>query len=107
MDVSGHKNNHIRIYSEGIGVTYKKIIINGYIVGVGRLLCDGAAGDLTEEEYTAICRIIAEKPSDPEGYYYRLKNDLTWELCELPAVTIEDPELTAEESLDIITGGAK
>lgn len=82
---------------------YFKIEENGYIRSVGH----GTVGvEITEAEYDEINRVIAEKPIPVGGYGYRLKTNLTWELYELPLVEVEeDPELTAEEALDIIVNG--
>lgn len=84
-------------------MSYFKIIKDEYILAIGV----GTTGaTIYEDEYNSILAAIQSCPSAPNGYGYRLKTDLTWELCELP-VTPEDtdPELTAEEALDIIVGG--
>lgn len=82
---------------------YYKIIIDGYLVSIG----NGSGGtEITEAEYAELLNIIRNKPSAESGYDYRLKADLTWELYELPPVP-EDDEITAEEALDIIMGGAE
>lgn len=63
------------------------IVKNGYIIAI----------DKTDSTYDEIIAALAKKPTAPEGYFYRLKTDLTWELCELPP----DPEVppTPEEIL--------
>ena len=67
----------------------------GYIVSV---TSDSLIGEIQHA--------IASVPSAPDGYAYRLKADtIQWELCELPPVP-EDDEITAEEALEIIRGGA-
>lgn len=77
-----------------------KILQDGYILSIGK----GAGGEeMTESEYTQILDSIRNKPAAPDGYGYHLTADLTWELYELPGEG--DPELTAEETLDIILGG--
>lgn len=58
---------------------------------------------ITQEEYERIKAIVNQRPMPPDGYGYRLTSDLSWELYELPKEA--DPELTAEEALNIITGG--
>lgn len=50
------------------------IVNNGYIIAI----------DKTDNMYDEIISALAKKPSAPEGYFYCLKTDLTWELCELP-----------------------
>ena len=84
---------------------YYQIVDGDYLLAVGT----GNAGDeITEAEYETIADIIRSSPTAPEGYGYRLKSDLTWELYELPVMAEEtDPELTAEEALDIILGGGE
>lgn len=62
------------------------------------------ADNITEEDKNSIVSTLCNKPTAPEGYEYRLRaDDLEWELVELPPV--EEPELTADEALDIILGG--
>lgn len=80
---------------------YSKIIKNEYILAVG-VCTTGTA--ISEDEYNSILAAIQSCPAAPDGYVYRLKTDLTWELYELPAE--DESELTAEEALDIILGGA-
>lgn len=58
---------------------------------------------ISKEEYERIKAIVNQRPMPPDGYGYRLTADLSWELYELPKEA--DPELTAEEALNIITGG--
>lgn len=79
-----------------------KIIDNGYLVAIG----NGSGGtEIPEAEYAELLNIIRNKPSAESGYDYRLKADLTWEMYELPPMP-EDDEITAEEALEIISGGA-
>lgn len=60
---------------------YYKIVENGYIVLVG-IDCGGK--EITEQEYNTIMQIIHNKPIPESGYDYRLKENLEWELCEMP-----------------------
>jgi hypothetical protein len=79
---------------------YYKVIVNEYILAVGT----GNGGEeISETEYNKILSVIQNRPTQ-DGYGYRLKTDLTWEQYELPVE--EDPELTEEEALDILLGGA-
>lgn len=76
-----------------------KVIDNGYVTMLGT----GYGGvEITAEEYSAIKEVIKSMPPAPDGYGYRLKADLTWELYELP---VAEEDLTAEEALSIILGG--
>lgn len=60
------------------------IIKDGYIVAVAD----------SDENHDAIISKIQNKPSDPDGFIYRLrKDDLEWELVKLP-----DPEPIDEEA---------
>lgn len=78
---------------------YYKMIDNSYLIQIGM----GYGGEeITADEYRAIAEVISNVPTAPDGYSYRLKADLTWELYELPAV---EEELTADEALAIILGG--
>lgn len=82
---------------------YFKSEHGGYILGVGIVKGDG---NISETEYNALTDVIHTKPASVNGCEYRLKTDLTWELYELPTLDeVDDPELTAEEALDIIVGG--
>ena len=83
---------------------YQKNIENGYIVSI---VSGVSSGNITEDEYNEILTAIHSKPQAEPGYDYRLREDLTWELYELPEPPEpEEEELTAEEALGIMTGGA-
>lgn len=76
---------------------YYKIIENGYLVGIGT----GVGGiKITEEEYNSLLEHIHNRPDAEEGYGYRLKEDLTWELYELPIVPEE--EISSDELMTMI-----
>ena len=60
---------------------YYRRIENGYIILIGEN-CGGI--EITEEEYNNILETIRNKPRSEEGCDYKLKEDLTWELYELP-----------------------
>lgn len=61
----------------------------------GKFYRDGK--QITEEEYTDILNMIHNKPTAPDGYGYRLTDDLKWELYELSPEDHEDEEATAED----------
>lgn len=74
---------------------YKSIDTGGYIIGIGK---GHGSVEITESEYDEILSAIRNCPTAPSGYTYRLKTDLTWELCELPAEEeTEDDEATSED----------
>lgn len=51
----------------------------GYIVAFGK-----AETEVETDEYILLTEVVKSKPTPPTGYDYRLKEDLTWELFELP-----------------------
>ena len=72
------------------------IVADGYIVAV----------EAKDAQHDEVVERIAEMPSAPEGFVYKLRvADLEWELVELPPVT--DPELDESEAFGIIFGGAE
>jgi hypothetical protein len=78
---------------------YYKIITDGYIMVVGT----GNGGiSITKEEYDFLISHIHNRPEAPEGYGYRLKEDLRWELYELPVV--EDEDISGDELMSMIEG---
>lgn len=79
----------------------RAFIIDDIIIAVGNGDFSGGA-EITEERYSEIIKALSFTPTAPDGYGYRLKADLTWELYELP---VAEKELTAEEALAIILGG--
>ena len=79
---------------------FYKIIENGYIATIGT----GNGGEeITETQYIEILSMLRNTPTATDGFAYRLTDELEWELYELPEEA--DPDLTAEEALDIILGG--
>ena len=81
---------------------YYKVIDDGYVLSVGT----GAGGaEITKEEYENIISAIRNRPSPEDGYDYRLKEDLGWDLVEVSPVE-EDPDISDSEALAIILGGA-
>lgn len=74
---------------------YYKTVDSDFIVSVGT----GSGGEeITESEYSEILAAIGNKPTDPDGYTYKLRADtLEWELVKLPPVEPEPP--TDEDAL--------
>ena len=61
---------------------------------------------VTAEDYERILSMLRNPPAAPEGYGYRLTAELEWDLYALSVpVTDTDPELSAEEALNILLGG--
>ena len=77
---------------------YYKQIEESYLVSIGE---GYGFTEITEEEYKYLDDVINNKPTPPEGYDYRLKTDLTWELCELPP---EPPAPEPQPSQDWLDG---
>lgn len=83
---------------------YNKQTSNNYILAIGT----GYGGtEITEAEYNEIMAIIQNHPT-AEGKGYRLKADLTWEKYDLPPVPepSDDDEISTDEALNILLGGA-
>ena len=79
---------------------YFKMINSGYIVSLAT--ASRGEGNITEEEYNEILSVIENKPEAPDGYEYKLREDLTWELVELPPMP--EPEATPEELAKALEG---
>ena len=59
---------------------YKIVKKDGNILGVGEV---PHGGNISKEEYDKVTKIINQMPKAPDGFYYRLKENLEWELCEM------------------------
>ena len=64
--------------------------------------CTWFGEEITETQYNEILSMLRNRPTAPDGFAYRLTRELEWELYEAP---VEEPELTADEALEIILGG--
>ncbi len=83
---------------------FYKMIENGYITSVGT---GGKGGtEVSEAEYNMILEAIHAKPEATGTTDYHLRDDLTWEAYEVDPPEPEEDELTDEEALEIILGGA-
>lgn len=60
---------------------YFKNTFNGYIVSVSTMQ---GQTEITKKEYDEILETIKTIPIAESGFGYRLKNNLTWEVFELP-----------------------
>lgn len=70
---------------------YYKYVADGIVWYIGT----GLDGDeITEQEYAEIYAVIQSRPEPPDGYDYRLKENMEWELIELPVFeeAVEDGE---------------
>ena len=68
---------------------YQKNTKDGYIVSIVKGV---TTGNITEEEYNRIRKVIREKPRAEAVFDYRLKDDLTWEIYEKPTLEIVEGE---------------
>lgn len=67
----------------------------GYIIGVVAGV-SAANSNATEEEYRAVREMLLSPPAAPEGYCYRLQEDLEWELCAEPVPEIPEEATEAD-----------
>lgn len=51
------------------------------------------AEEITAEEYNRVKAVIDNRPTAPDGFAYRLTENLEWELYELPVVGDEEQEV--------------
>lgn len=72
--------------------------MDGYICGVAKGVSAENANS-TEEEYARVTDCLKDMPTAPEGYCYRLNENLEWVLCEKPIVDFkpEKDEMATEE----------
>lgn len=78
---------------------YYKLIEDGYVTAIGT----GVGGvEIPVDEYNEILNLVKNKPTADTGYDYRLKDDLTWELVEVPIIEPTDDEISGEELLTMI-----
>lgn len=80
---------------------YYKIVSDGYIDVIGT---GNGGSKITEAEYNELLDMILNKPEAGVGFGYRLKEDLTWELVEVPVVDPADEEISGSELLTMIEG---
>lgn len=85
-------------------VRYNKQLRDNYVTAIGT---GPGNTEITETEYNQILSIIQNRPQ-AEGKGYKLKADLTWEEYDLPPEPepSDDDEISDDEALSIITGGA-
>lgn len=79
-------------------------IENGYIMSFG--VCgNDSKSDISEEMYADIMNAVKRCPRPSAGKGYRLRADtLAWEEYDLPQEEDSD-EISAEDALEIISGG--
>ena len=83
---------------------YYKNISDNYILAIGT----GYGGEkISEQKYNEIMSVIRSCPNE-KGKGYRLKTDMTWEEYDLPPMPepSDDDEISTDEALNILLGGA-
>ena len=82
----------------------KKIVNNGYIIGLSEITGE----DISATEKENILTAIESRPTPQAGHSYRLKTDLTWEAYDLPPEPepSDEDELSDTQALNILLGGA-
>lgn len=85
-------------------VRHYKQLSDNYILAIGT---GPGNTEITKTEYNEIMSIIQSRPV-ADGKGYRLKDDLTWEEYDLPPEPepSDDDEISDDEALSIIMGGA-
>lgn len=78
---------------------YFKQIVDGYLIAIST---GSGETEITKEEYESILAVIQSRPIPEAGFDYRLREDLTWEQVEAPA--IEDEDISDEEAMNIMLG---
>ena len=81
-------------------MNYRKVVIDGYILGIGETM---ANGNISAEEYARLTDVFSTMPEAPEGFSYMLREDETWELIKKEAEPA-DPDLEDSEILEILLG---
>lgn len=67
---------------------YRINIEDGYIHGVVKGV-NPELSNCTEADYERVKDILMNFPTAPDGFYYRLKENLEWELCEFKPIENE------------------
>lgn len=65
---------------------YYKLVENGYFLGVG---IGNVGTEITKEEHDRLLEVIQNHPTGEANCSYSLRDDLTWERCEMPPVEEE------------------
>ena len=69
--------------------------IHGLVKGVSQ-----ENSNCTEAEYDQIMAVFKNSPTAPDGFYYRLKENLEWELCEMPQIEATATEADYQSALE-------
>lgn len=69
--------------------------IHGLVKGVSQ-----ENSNCTKAEYDQIMAVFKNSPTAPDGFYYRLKENLEWELCEMPPIEATATEADYQSALE-------
>lgn len=72
---------------------------DGYIHGIVKGVSQENS-NCTEAEYNQVMETFKNAPTAPEGFYYRLTENLEWELCEMPTIEETATETDYQEALE-------
>lgn len=78
---------------------YQKNVENGYIISI---TAGADRGNITDAEYQQILALLHNAPTAPDGYTYLLREDLSWELVELPPAPDVPEEATTEDLINAL-----
>lgn len=76
---------------------YYKNVADGYLISLEKRETVTTGTEITEAEYNHINSLLADRPTAPDGFSYRLSANLEWELYELPVVEEVDEDATADD----------
>lgn len=60
--------------------------------------------EITENKYNQILQTIRNCPTAPDGFVYKLRTDLTWELVKIPPEPYVPSTEDKAEAYDILMG---
>lgn len=83
-------------------MTYFKTVDNGYIQSISTGL---GQQEISQEQYEELMAHFNTRPVPPQGKGCRLKEDLSWELYDLP-VSVEE-EIPDRQAIELLLGGSQ
>lgn len=81
-------------------MTWFKTTQNGYILSISTGL---GQQEISQAQYEELLACLMARPAAPQGKGYRLKEDLTWEVYDLPVCVGQ--EISNREAMEILLGG--
>lgn len=80
---------------------YFKNIEDDYIIAIST---GSGTEEITQEEYDNILSVIQNRPIPKDGFDYKLKADLIWELVEVEVIPEDEIEITDDEFMEMLEG---